>query len=249
MKNIITINLLIQNKMETTNTNRKVLGLLFLVLGAVLLMRFMDILPFTIPYYIFSWKTLLMALGIFFIFTEKSKSTGVILFTIGAIFLARDIFIVDFATIIQIALPLMLLVIGFVILMPGRLRKTDYNKITSEDVLGSINEVNIFSGGNKFINSDSFKGGEVTCIFGGSELNFRETILAPGNNVLDVTCIFGGCTLYVPEDWTIRIETTNVFAGFNDARYKKRIGLVNDPNKVLIIRGALIFGGGDIKLA
>ncbi|MFO7977423.1 MAG: LiaF-related protein [Bacteroidales bacterium] len=236
--------------METNPTNRRLLGLLFIIVGAVLLMRFMGYIPFNLPYYFFSWKTILMALGIVFILSEKSKSTGVILFTIGAVFLARDIFRVDFATLIQLALPIMLLVIGLVILLPRRHhKKFRYHGITVQEVKGTMSEVNIFSGGTKYVNSDNFNGGEITCIFGGSDLNFKNATLAPGNNVLDVSCIFGGCTLYVPEDWTVHIETTNVFAGFTDNRFKTNLNMATDPNKVLFIKGALIFGGGEIKVA
>lgn len=236
--------------METHPANRRLLGLLFIVVGAILLMRFLDILPFNIPYYFFSWKTILMALGIVFILSEKSKSTGVILFTIGAVFLARDILRIDFATLLQLAIPILLLVIGLVILMPRRRsRQIRHHGVTFQEVKGAMSEVNIFSGGTKYINSEDFNGGEITCIFGGAELNFKNSLLAPGNNVLDVTCIFGGCTLYVPEDWTVHIETTNIFAGFTDNRLKANLNLATDPNKVLYVKGVLIFGGGEIKFA
>lgn len=236
--------------METSTSNRKFLGMLFLILGGILLLRFMNILPFNIPYYFFSWKTILIALGVLLIFTERSKTTGIILFSIGAIFLARDIFRVDFRDMMQVAIPVLLLVVGLVFLMPRRSRpKRDYSAVSNQDVAGNLDEVNIFAGGNKFIHSDNFQGGEITCIFGGTELNFRHADLSAGNNVLDVTCIFGGCTLYVPEDWTVRIDTSNIFAGFTDSRYKKNVGLATNPDKVLYIKGVLIFGGGEIKTA
>jgi predicted membrane protein len=237
--------------METANrSNRVLLGIIFLVLGGVLLLRFLGVFPFHLPYYFFSWKTILIILGLIFLATERSKTTGLILFTIGSVFLLRDIMGVEFRTLMQFLIPIALLIIGLVILMPKKHTKKFryyHREVTSEKITGGLEEVNIFAGGSKFINSDDFRGGEITCIFGGSELNFRNAILNPKGAVLDITCIFGGCTLFVPEDWTVVIETTNVFAGFTDSRLKSNYNRATDPNKVLVIKGVCIFGGGEIK--
>jgi predicted membrane protein len=235
--------------MDSRSTNRTLIGLILLAAGIVLLLAVFDVIPFTLPRYWFSWKTILMVLGVIFILTEKNKTTGIILFSIGAIFLARDIFSLH-VSFFQLALPVVLLVAGLAFLLPRkRYFKPRGYQFSEEDIAGTIDEVNVFSGGNKVINSDNFRGGEVTCVFGGSEINFKNAKLSPERNVLEVTCVFGGCTLFVPEDWTVRIDTTNVFAGFTDNRLKYNPNLVTDPAKVLHIEGTLLFGGGEIKIA
>ncbi len=234
-----------------TNSSRRVLaGLILITIGAILLMRWLGVLPFTLPFYVFSWQMILIILGVVLMLTEKNKSTGLILFVIGAVFLSQNIFGVGLREVIQVAIPIVFLIVGIYILMPRKkYPKSRFNKIESDDAMDSIDEVNIFSGGNKNINSRNFKGGEVTCIFGGSELSFKNADLARGVNVVDVTCIFGGFTFYVPEDWTVKTESTVLFAGFSDARAKSNPNLVTDPEKVLLIRGTLLFGGGEIKPA
>ncbi len=234
-----------------TNSSRRVLaGLILITIGAILLMRWMGVLPFTLPFYVFTWQMILIVLGVVFMLTEKNKTTGLILFLIGAVFISRDIFGVSLGEVLRIAIPFVFLIAGIFILMPRKkFSKGRINRIESDDALDSIDEVNIFSGGNKYINSRSFKGGEVTCIFGGSEISFKNADLAKGINVVDVTCIFGGFTFYVPEDWTVKTESTVLFAGFSDSRTKSNPHLVTDPEKVLLIRGTLLFGGGEIKPA
>ena len=236
--------------MNPTSNRRIFLGLLFLAIGSVLFMHYTNLFPFGFPHYLISWKTILIALGALFIATEKNKSTGTILVIIGGVFLARDIFQVNFWEIMQYAIPSVFILAGILILFPGTLlaRRRRYTRTTEGSLKDTISEVNIFSGGSKAIGSDNFQGGEITCIFGGSELNFRNARLAEGINVLDITCIFGGVTLYVPEDWTVKLEASAVFGGFSDARAESNVRLVTNPDKVLVVKGVVVFGGGEIKM-
>ena len=236
--------------MSENTKKRTILGLLFIVIGSLLLLKLAGLFNlFIIPSYVFSWKMILIALGIFLMATDKNRSTGVILFVVGAVFLFKDIFNVDFWDVMKVAIPVMFLLAGVMLLFPGRIfPKKSYKRTFEDDTNDMVRDVNIFSGGSKAITSDSFKGGEITCIFGGAELNFRNARLAEGTNVLDVTCIFGGVTLYVPEDWTIRLDVTPVFGGFSDGRAESNAKLLTDPEKLLVIRGTVIFGGGEIKM-
>lgn len=236
--------------MNPQNRRRAIIGLIFIAVGAFLMMRVFNLVPFPVPYYFFSWKMILIVLGIVFMVSEKNKPTGIILFVIGSIFLARDIFGLPMRSLLEVLIPAFIVIIGIILLFPKRyFKKEDPYVKVSEDSANRLDDVNVFSGGSKFITSDAFNGGQVTCIFGGAELNFKNSKLAAGENVLDVTCIFGGCTLYIPEDWTVRVEATAVFGGFSDERRKGNPNLTTDPNKVLVVKGVVIFGGGEIKFA
>ena len=78
--------------MRTFIEKRMLLGLLLLIAGILLMLHYYAILPWVLPHYVFSWKMLLVVLGIFFMITEKNKSTGIILFLIGSVFIAGEIF-------------------------------------------------------------------------------------------------------------------------------------------------------------
>lgn len=237
--------------MSNVPKRRAFLGLLFILIGSVLLLQWANLFTFfSLPGYLFSWKMILIILGLFLMATNKNWSTGVILFLIGAVFLSMDIFSLKFWQVMRFAIPGLFLLAGVVLLFPrrSRLRRKSYRRMTEEDIKDFIEDVNIFSGGSKAITSDNFRGGEVTCIFGGAELNFRNAKLAEGANVLDITCIFGGVTLYVPDDWTVRLDITPVFGGFSDGRAESNMKLSTDPNKLLVIKGTVIFGGGEVKI-
>lgn len=236
--------------MNSQSRRRALLGLFFIAVGAFLMMRVFNIIPFPIPVYFFSWKMILIVLGIVLMISEKNKPTGIILFVIGAIFLSRDIFQKDLGSILEIVIPLFIVSIGILLLFPRKqFSKYDGAIKVTEDSANRIEDVNIFSGGSKFVTAEAFRGGQVTCIFGGAELNFKNAKLATGENELDITVIFGGCTLFVPEDWTVRVDATAVFGGFSDERRKFNPNLITDPNKVLVVKGVIIFGGGEIKIA
>ena len=86
----------------------------------------------------------------------------------------------------------------------------------------------------------------MTAIFGGTEIDLTKAALAPGRNAIELACIFGGATIIVPDDWNVKIEVTPILGGFNDSR-KLISGTPVDPSKQLVITGAVIFGGGEVK--
>lgn len=237
--------------MSESNTKRVLLGLLFIAIGSVVLLRITNLLPLYLPGALFSWKMILVILGVIFLLSERNKSTGAILLLIGAVFLASDWLNVGFWEILRVAIPLLLVLVGILMLFPGlRLfRNRRHGRTYSASSEDRLEEVCVFGGIDKRIHSDAFQGGEVTCIFGGAELHFGHSKLAVGNNLIDLTCIFSGATFHVPADWTVRLETTNIFGGFSDSRSQSVKQEKTGDGPVLVIRGLVLFGGGDIKYA
>lgn len=235
--------------MEFTNKSRAILGLVFIVLGAILLNNFFDILPFQLPHELFGWEMVLIVIGIILTIGDGNRSTGIVLVSIGLFFLAKDVLNLDVFDMIQILIPALLILAGIKLLMPSRYRFWKRNPVDPMEFSKSdrLEDVSVFGGGKKNITSGNFQGGEIVCIFGGVDLNFKQTNLAPGPISLEVVCVFGGCTLYVPEDWTIRTEAVSIFGGFSDMRTKFNPSLVTNPDKVVIVKGVVIFGGGEIK--
>jgi hypothetical protein len=109
-----------------------------------------------------------------------------------------------------------------------------------------IDDVAIFGGSEQKITSKNFKGGKISNIFGGSTFDLSDAELAPGRNVLDMFCLFGGSKIIVPAGWRVKIEVTAIFGGYND---KRRMPPKTDEvvERELVIRGVVIFGGGEIK--
>lgn len=109
-----------------------------------------------------------------------------------------------------------------------------------------LDEVNVFGGSERKIYSKSFRGGEITSIFGGSTYDMLDCELADGKNVLECVNIFGGSKLIIPSHWKVHLEVVSIFGGFADKRRSAPIAF-DEKNKELFITGVAIFGGGEIK--
>jgi predicted membrane protein len=118
----------------------------------------------------------------------------------------------------------------------------DEEYINSDDM---IDASAIFGSVNKIVMSKNFRGGDVTSIFGGTELNFMKADI---NNiaVVDVTAIFGGCEIIVPSNWKVKVDITTILGGVEDKRPMELMTAAGS-DKILILKGSCIFGGVEIK--
>lgn len=112
---------------------------------------------------------------------------------------------------------------------------------TSEDF---VDATSIFGGVHKKVVSKNFRGGDITTVMGGTELDLSQADFT-GTARLDITQIMGGTKIIVPSSWEVRSGgVTALFAGFEDKRQQPTI---SNPEKVLIIDGTSIFGGIELK--
>ncbi|MCK9203802.1 MAG: cell wall-active antibiotics response protein [Bacteroidales bacterium] len=222
-------------------------GIIIIAVGVILLLVNTDILPYQVKHIIISWQMLLITIGIVSFFSSESRMPGTILILIGGFFLLPRIFDLPFNA-MHIFWPLILIAIGVLILskrMPHHPWQKSINTPNQPLEDGYIHEENIFSGGKRRIMHQVFRGGHISCVFGGSELDLTQATLAEGVNELEVNAIFGGVTLIVPSDWKIQLKMTSILGGFDDKRaYVKESP---DPSRLLLIKGSAIFGGGEIK--
>jgi len=243
--------------METTNENfpkqkqmkKGAFGVIVILAGLLLLAFNFDILSGDFRHVIFSWQMLLITIGLVSLFTSESRTPGLILVFIGGFFIIPEIF--DFhISFIKLFWPMLLIGIGVLILFrKGFLSDHHRSRRVMSDPghieEGYLNETNIFSGSKHKIVHQVFKGGRVSNIFGGTEIDLTQATLGEGRNELVIDCIFGGVTVIVPSDWKVVLNISSILGGFSDKRtYIKES---TDPSRILVIRGSAIFGGGEIK--
>jgi predicted membrane protein len=230
---------------QDSNRSRMVIGLIIIAAGAMLLFRNLNFFP---PYFnfLFSWKMILVIVGLIVFMNSSNKTSGIILIAVGGIFLIPDILGVPYFNTWRVVLPVLLIVVGLLILLRRNFDTRSYDAGNSKYDMDYIDEVAIFGGIEKNINTSSFKGGKITAIFGGGEINLLNSDLAEGKNSIDMLAVFGGVTLYVPDDWSVKVDIVPIFGGFSDTRSHSRL-IVKDASRELIIRGMVIFGGGEIK--
>lgn len=224
---------------EHKSQKRSIVGIIFIVIGAVLIAKKMDVIPSYLSHIIISWQMLLIGIGAVNIITKQNYRSGLILITIGTFFIAPKIFDIPFE-LRNMFWPIIFVIIG-VLMLTVRNRHNFPKNVT-----GSDNFIDLFTfmgGGKRKITSDNFKGGKVTSIFGGSELDLTSASIENKECVLDVFTMFGGTEIVVPNDWDVRVDVTSIFGGFDD----KRGPVVGESKNVLTIKGVNIFGGGEVK--
>ena len=233
-----------------------VFGALVIAAGGLLLAFNMGYLPIMYKPIVFSWQSLLIALGITNLFNREGRVFGLILMGVGTFFMIPLIHGFSFSF-VSVFWPVLLIFLGLLIIikrstahrfhhrMHGKIHGKDCRRQAFKLEDGFIEESNIFSGTKRIIDPVEFKGGRISNIFGGTELDLTHVTLAEGRNVLEIECVFGGISLIVPADWNVQIAIESVLGGFTDKR--RSINPTPDQNRVLVIKGSAIFGGGDIK--
>ncbi len=233
--------------MENKSTDRKlIIGIILMLAGGLLLLDTFDITQLPIRHYIFSWKTLLIAIGVVILITKERATAGYVLIGLGVIFWLPSL--VNYSiSLHQIFWPAILIGIGVLIITrrgqhARRHRVSNGNKESSSDY---IDDVSVLGGGTKIIQSKNFKGGDITAIFGGSEFSFKEAELSPDGCTIDVFTMFGGSKLIIPDNWVVKSDMFSIFGGFNDKRLVR--AEEGEQANVLYLKGAVIFGGIEIK--
>ena len=226
------------------SNNRVVIGVVLVLAGLFLVIRNTGFFPEFIDNVIFSWPMLLVAIGLVMTLGASEKTAGVIVMAVGGFFMIPLLFRETFHM-YNMFWPSIFIIVGVIFIATKR---RGWNAITSKGVMGDdyIDYVNVFSGGERQIVSENFRGGKVSAVFGGIELDLTKAKLAPGISELEIACVFGGATIIVPDDWYVTIQVTPVLGGFSDSR-KLIPGRTVDSAKQLLIKGAVVFGGGEVK--
>ncbi len=238
-------------------------GMGFIVVGLfVLTDRLLSQAGYQTPPWLFSWPMILIVIGLFNGLRHGFRNlTWAILLLIGGIFLTNEI---NPSLSLEIyAWPICIIGVGLILILGGHIRGR--RTLSGFPVSGSgdpgpgsppppgagspdredyFSTTAVFGGVSKKVSTPRFLGGTVTNILGGSEIDLSQCDLS-GQVQLTITQIFGGTKLILPPHWTVRSEILILFGGTDDKR--DVIVASQDPGKILVLRGATIFGGIEIR--
>ncbi len=229
---------------EVKNSNKRgLLGFFLICIGGLLLLGNLGYLPYELTDVIFRWPMILVAIGIFNLI-KKEYTAAIILLGIGAFFILPDVIYGLTYRDVYKFWPALIILIGAVFFFKKRGADSVNMSSAASDEL--IDEVDIFGGGVSQVASQNFRGGKITAIFGGGEVYLDHCKLSSDGAVIDIAMVFGGIKIIVPRDWNVKTEVVSIFGGFADKRnfFAEQ---TNDPTKTLYIKGACIFGGGEIR--
>ena len=91
-------------------------------------------------------------------------------------------------------------------------------------------------------NSSAFRGGELTAMMGGCEIDLRHASIG-GEAVFDVFALWGGIEIRVPPDWTVVSRITPILGGVDDKTRPPQ----GASRHCLVLRGFIVMAGVEIK--
>ncbi|MGD2092522.1 MAG: DUF5668 domain-containing protein [Candidatus Aminicenantes bacterium] len=230
-------------------------GLLLIGVGIFWVLHNTNIIDFKIRVW---WPLILIVIGLLHLYHHRRIFDFVswLMMGLGVIFLLTSNDIINKQEIWKYW-PILLVIVGISIvfnrgrafapryyckidLKKGAGKKGDESEASSDD---RIDESTIFGSISKKITTKSFKGGSISVVFGGAEIDLRSAQLAEEGAVLDISAIFGGVDIRIPESWLVQTRSSAVLGGV-DAKYSNS---EDNTGKRLLINASAIFGGVDIN--
>lgn len=227
------------------------IGAILIIAGGLFLLKNLNLIDYNFTHELFSFPSVFIFVGVLSFLNSSKKWFGIVLIAVGSAMHLSRYYDIDFNAFI---LPIILIGLGFMILVKHNRQKLVIPDLSShglgldEEVRDDKLEViSIFGGSSKFFISEAFRGGNITSIFGGNEINLSGCKLAEGENIIDVVAIFGGTTIIIPKEWNVIVDVFPIFGGFG-TKGKRDPMMVVEKDRVLRIKGIVIFGGGEIKI-
>jgi predicted membrane protein len=192
------------------------------------------------------WPVILIAAGLAKLVDAPhsgGRPAGVILLLVGSVFLVDNLGLLHLG--FRALWPLALIAMGLMLLWQRLSPETYSPEGTPRGAAGGLNETAVFGGCKRVLNTDDFKGGQVSAVFGGVELDLRRAGIRGDSATIDISAIFGGVEIRIPQNWSAVMHGTAIFGGYEDK--------ANQPDpaspdfKRLIVKGAVVFGGCEIK--
>lgn len=232
--------------------NAKILvGIAVITFGVLFLLERRG-MPF--PEWLISWKTIMITAGLISLYKHKFRlffSWAVV--AVGLAFLINDFYphTVDG----QLILPLLVIAFGVHLVLkhtslfgkkkdatPETTLFDESRELSSDDYIRSST---IFGGVTKNVVSKTFKGAQLTTVFGGTEINLMKADIE-GPITINSRTVFGGMTLIVPSNWQIHSNVTTIAGSVEDQRgYSSDLEF--DASKLVTLTGTCLFGGVEIR--
>lgn len=229
--------------MKTSNPQQRlIIGAFILMIGVLALVDNLHI--FDTHDFIRFWPTVFIIIGALKLSNTKTRSGTMIgggLVLLGIAMTLNHLGIISFR--LRDWWPLLVIMAGLAMIFKDKLRDMDSSALCTS---GSVNESNIdvvavMSGHQGNVASQDFRGGSVTAIMGGAEIDLRNAVIQT-EAVIDITAFWGGVSLKIPKDWRV-VNNGIAFLGGIDDSSEPTI----DANKRLIITGTAVMGGVEIK--
>jgi len=233
------------NEERRSNPGRIFWGLALILVGALVLFYRYDVYDFG---YLFSrwWPAIFILIGISILVGNRFRRAGAGIFFIlfGTFFLLWEFDVLEY-DIWRNLWPAALILLGLWVILRPVFRPRAGNPNDVPPIQGHDIDISaVFTGIKRRVDSRNFRGGEVTAVFGGADLDLTAAGLEGGKATLEATAIFGGVNIIVPRNWRVVNNGTPILGGFDSKHISPS---ETDAVATLYVRGTAVFGGVTIK--
>jgi cell wall-active antibiotic response 4TMS protein YvqF len=223
-------------------TPRLIGGLAVAAVGLLLLLDRLDLMD--AEAYLEWWPLALVAIGILHLTQPREggrRFVGLIWIVAGAWLLLNSLDLLDLQ-IWDAFWPLILIALGGA--LAWRALRGPVARTPGAPDVDTISAVAILGGTKRASSSAAFRGGELTAVMGGCEIDLRQARIAEGGEaVIDTLAFWGGIEIKVPESWAVVGKVVPLLGAFED---KTRPPQAGAPPR-LVVRGMAIMGGVDVS--
>ncbi len=236
-----------QSKKTHAAKGRFITGIILIVFGILFFLENNFNYNFDFAYYFFSWKTIVLIIGLVIITNNKNIFRGYFLVILALTFWSADYYDISVGHLLREYWPVLLILFGLIILLkkdhaPHKLHKPLQKQETNtNDNTDDYLNISTFAGHKNIVNrSQNFSGGKITTIISSNEIIFNSAKLSPGSNFLEIFNLAGSTEIFVPQNWNVKLEAQAIFGATED----KRISIVDEDKceGTLIIKGLVLFG-------
>jgi predicted membrane protein len=247
--------------------NRIIVGAVIVFLGILALIDNMQI--FTSLHVFSFWPTVFIIIGLVKLLQAKNRSGyvyGALFFALGLFLTLEHLGLFYFR--IHDLWPLFLIGAGILVLSKNsfeddirrRINNRNSTQYTNAPYTGGpenpvnppnfepgaatpryINLASVLSGNTRKIDAADFRGGDLTAIMGGVQLDLTQASMLTEAR-LNVFAMWGGIVIRVPQDWTVISDVIPILGGAEDHTICPLAA-----TKRLVVTGQVIMGGLEIK--
>ena len=222
-------------------TGRLIFGFVIIWLGTIFLLDEFGILNSSMILRYF-WPSAFLAYGLLRLtgtMIRPHMVQGVVFTMLGGWMLLRALHVVPYG--LRDFWPLILIGLGFA-MVAGGLGRSRVNREPA-DADNFVSAFAMWSGVDRKVTSTDFRGGDLTAIMGGHDIDLRPAKMAGQSAVIELFIMMGGVDLRIPENWTVSVEAMPVMGAVED-RTRPPAGEVKGR---LVLKGFVMMGGVEVK--
>ena len=111
--------------------------------------------------------------------------------------------------------------------------------------VAELSEFALCGGGHRLVQTPDFRGGTITVIAGGFDIDLRDAAIRGDSVSIDLFVMMGGVVLRIPESWKVVVNVTPLLGG-SDLK-SRAIAPADGPVRTLVVNGFILMGGLEVK--